>query len=402
MQTNELVHTEHYRTSHPSQPPHLVGLPSDDGDSRPPSDRVAVLLAGYGEVTSYRDLNRYNQAATRYIAAQFLPIPHWLYPLAGRILALQDLYKFGAKHHQFISPENEIFEKQRSGIQELLQKRWGESFDGTSHERVRVFKGFYFCQPFVQEVIADIIEQGFEHLLIYPLLVVDSAFTGAIAIAQVNEAIAVSNAQLNSHHSPFKSVRYIPAFATEPAYIGLIVRQLEEALTQPSVSQFSESRIGIILTVHGGPDQAQGLLTGVIDGQALCDAVRSQLQSRYPLISIGWVNHDMPLIKWSQPNLKQAAKSLIKAGAQAILFKPLGWATENYETILDVEDAIQSLRRSFSDVTYVQLECVNNDPDFLKIAAKWADPHIETMLGAQSIAVKLTRAVISMERDPDT
>ncbi|MEO9125743.1 MAG: ferrochelatase, partial [Microcoleus sp.] len=55
-------------------------------------NRVAVLLAGYGEVQSYRDLSRYNQAATKYIAAQFVPIPDWLYPLAGKFLALQDLY----------------------------------------------------------------------------------------------------------------------------------------------------------------------------------------------------------------------------------------------------------------------------------------------------------------------
>jgi len=77
----------------------------------------------------------------------------------------------------------------------------------------------------------------------------------------------------------------------------------------------------------------------------------------------------------------------MKAGAQAILFKPLGWATENYETILDVEDAVQSLRGSFPDVTYVRLECVNDSSDFLKIAAEWANPHIEAMLTAQTLSL---------------
>ena len=85
------------------------------------SDRVAVLLAGYGEVQSIRDLSLYNQAATKYIASQFLPIPDWLYPLAGKLLALQDFYNFGVKHNHFKSPENEIFEKQRLGIEEQLQ-----------------------------------------------------------------------------------------------------------------------------------------------------------------------------------------------------------------------------------------------------------------------------------------
>ncbi len=335
-------------------------------------DRVAVLLAGYGEVQSYRDLSRYNQAATKYIAAQFVAIPEWLYPLAGWLLTLQDLYNFGVKHDHFISPENEIFEKQRFGIEKQLQDHWGK--------HVQVFKGFYFCKPFVQDVVTAIIQQGFQNLLIYPLLVVDSAFTSKIAVEQVNEVITATTTQSELQHATFKAIRYIPAFATEPAYIDLLVCQMKETLKQPSLKRFFESQIGIVLTVHGGPEKAQGLLTGVIDGQALYDRVQAQLQHEYPLISIGWINHDMPLIKWSQPNLKQAATSLIKAGAQTILFKPIGWATENFETMLDVDDAIKSLQRQYPTVTYTRLDCVNDDPDFLTIAAEWANPHIAAML----------------------
>ena len=84
------------------------------------NERVAVLLAGYGEVESYRDLSSYNQAATKYIASQFVSIPEWLYPAAGWLLGLQDWYNFGFKHHHFMSPENEMFEKQRIGIEQQL------------------------------------------------------------------------------------------------------------------------------------------------------------------------------------------------------------------------------------------------------------------------------------------
>ncbi len=271
-----------------------------------------------------------------------------------------------------MSPENEIFEQQRLGIAKQLQDRWGN--------QVQVIKGFYFCRPFVQEVVADMIQQGFQRLLIYPLLVVDSAFTGKIAVEQVNEVLAAAEAESKPHYSPFEAIRYIPAFATEPAYIDLLVRQLRKALEQPSVSRFFASQTGLILTVHGGPEKAKGLLTGVIDGQLLYDLVQAQLQQEYPLLSIGWINHDMPFIQWSQPDLKQAAKTLIDSGAQTILFKPLGWVTENYETILDVDDTIRSLQRKYPTVNYTRLNCINDDPDFLKIAAEWANPHIESML----------------------
>ena len=354
--------------------------PHQDRSAEP--TRVAVLLAGYGEVESYRDLSSYNQAATKYIASQFVSIPEWLYPAAGWLLGLQDRYNFGFKHHHFMSPENEMFEKQRIGIEQQLQERWGSE--------VEVFKGFYFCKPFVQEVVAEVIKQGFQKLLIFPLLVVDSAFTGKIAVEQVNEVIAA-----NTKNPPFTVIRYIPAFATEPTYIDLLVRQIKESLNKISTSGCSKSQIGIILTVHGGPEKANGLLTGVIDGQALLDRVQAQLQHQYPLISIGWINHDMPFIKWSQPNLEQAAKSLIGSGAQTIIFKPLGWVTENYETILDVEDAIASLQRQYPAVTYTRLECVNDDPNFFSIAAAWANPQIEAMLSGSKIATILHREAIT-------
>jgi protoporphyrin/coproporphyrin ferrochelatase len=351
----------------------MINIQSHQRDS----DRTAVLLTGYGEVESYRDLSKYNQTATKYIASQFVPIPEWLYPAAGWLLGLQDWYNFGVKHHNFISPENTMFEKQRFGIERYLQMQWGD--------RIQVFKGFYFCQPFVQEVVAEIIHQGFENLLIYPLLVVDSAFTGKIAVEQVNEVISKTTIKDELHHSPFKAIRYISSFATEPAYIDLLVHQLRETLNQ-SPSLLFETQIGIILAVHGGPEKAQGLLTGEIDGQELCDRVQAQLQSQYPLISIGWINHDMPFIKWSQPNLIQAATSLIKSGAKSIIFKPIGWATDNYETILDVEDAIKALQRQYPTVIYTRLDCVNDDPDFLQIVAEWANLQIESMLSESKTA----------------
>ena len=40
-------------------------------------DRVAVLLAGYGEVESYRDLSSYNQAATKGCVAKAREVVDW-------------------------------------------------------------------------------------------------------------------------------------------------------------------------------------------------------------------------------------------------------------------------------------------------------------------------------------
>ncbi|NES96076.1 MAG: ferrochelatase, partial [Desertifilum sp. SIO1I2] len=60
----------------------------------------------------------------------------------------------------------------------------------------------------------------------------------------------------------------------------------------------------------------------------------------------------------------------------------------------DVEHIIEALRRQRPDVTYVQMECVNDDPEFLKMAAAWADPQIEALLSEQALSVNPQLATV--------
>lgn len=341
------------------------------------ADRIAVLLMGYGEVESYEDFANYNEQALNLLTAKFAPVPTWIYPPLARLLAIFDLHEWDHQHNHFISPHNEIFERQRAGIEAHLQTQWGE--------RVQVFKAFNFCAPFLPEqVLSEIKAQGFDKLLIYPLLVVDSIFTSGIAVEQVNKALA-QLADGNRHW--LTGTRYIPSFYNEPAYIDLLARLVADKITKELAVAHLPSQTGVVLMNHGCPHKAKGFVSGIEESQALYDRVRERLIHRYPLTSIGWLNHDTPLIEWTQPNVKQAAQNLIDLGATAIVFMPIGFATENHETLLDVHHIVHALRRKRPDVTYVQMECVNDHPEFLQMAAEWANPQIAALLEAEALTV---------------
>lgn len=349
----------------------------------PSNDRVAVLLMGYGEVESYEDFANYNEQALNLLTAKFAPVPTWIYPPLARILALFDRHEWDHQHDHFVSPHNAIFEQQRAGIEKQLQDKWGD--------RVQVFKAFNFCAPFLpDQVLAEIKAQGFDKLLIYPLLVVDSIFTSGIAVEQVNNAL-VALADDDEHW--VKGQRYIPSFYNEPAYIQLMAQMVEEKIAAELAAAYLPSQIGIVLMNHGCPHKAKGFTSGITESQALYDQVRNQLTNRYALISVGWLNHDTPLIEWTQPNAEQAARNLIELGAKAIVFMPIGFATENHETLLDVDHIIHALQRKQPNVTYVQMPCVNDHPDFLKMAAQWANPQIAALLSEHAIAVNPQLAV---------
>jgi ferrochelatase len=340
-------------------------------------ERVAVLLMGYGEVESYEDFANYNEQALNLLTAKFAPVPTWIYPPLARLLALFDRHEWGHTHHDFISPHNAIFEKQRAGIEKNLQEKWGD--------RVQVFKAFNFCAPFLpDQVLTEIKNQGFDKLLIYPLLVVDSIFTSGIAIEQVNNALS-QIADGEEHW--VKAQRYIPSFYNEPAYINLMAHLVEEKINADLANAYLPSQIGIVLMNHGCPHKAKGFTSGITESQILYDLVRDKLINRYPLISVGWLNHDTPLIDWTQPNAEQAAKNLIQLGAKVIVFMPIGFATENHETLLDVHHIIHDLEKKHADVSYVQMACVNDDPEFLAVAAEWANSHIAELLSEDATAV---------------
>jgi len=340
-------------------------------------DRVAVLLMGYGEVESYEDFANYNEQALNLLTAKFAPVPTWMYPPLAKLLAIFDFHEWSHQHGNFISPHNKIFEAQREGIEQQLKKTWGD--------QVSVFKAFNFCKPYLpDQVLAQIKEQGYNKILIYPLLVVDSIFTSGIAVEQVNEALH----ELNSGEEQWVTgMRYIPSFYNQPDYIDLMAQLVEEKIQSELSDAYLPSETGIVLMNHGCPHKAKGFTSGITESEALYESVREKLINKYPLISVGWLNHDTPLIEWTQPNADLAAKNLIELGAKAVVMMPIGFATENHETILDVDHIIHDVKRQYKDVNFVQMACANDHPEFLKMAANWADEQIEALLSETAIAV---------------
>jgi protoporphyrin/coproporphyrin ferrochelatase len=346
-------------------------------------DRVAVLLMGYGEVESYEDFANYNEQALNLLTAKFAPVPTWIYPPLAKLLAMFDRHEWDHQHDHFVSPHNAIFEEQRAGIEKCLQAKWGN--------QIQVFKAFNFCAPFLpDQVLEEVKAQGFDKLLIYPLLVVDSIFTSGIAVEQVN--LALTKLADEGEHW-IKGQRYIPSFYNESAYIKLMAQMVEEKIAADLATAYLPSQIGIVLMNHGCPHKAKGFTSGIVESQALYDRVRDELINRYALISVGWLNHDTPLIEWTQPNAFVAANNLIDLGAKAIVFMPIGFATENHETLLDVDHIIHALQRKHSEVNYVQMPCVNDRQEFLEMAADWANPYIAELLAEQAVAVNPQMAV---------
>jgi len=322
-------------------------------------DRVAVILCGYGEVEDYDDFQEYNERSFRLLVSKSIKFPDFSIPWLSRRLERSQRKEWHAANH-YHSPHNDIFEGQRAGIEKSLKEVYGDD--------VAVFKAYNFVEPFLpDQVLAEVREQGFEKILIYPWLVVDSVFTSGLALQQINEA-------LHPDGSWVKDIRYLPSFWERDDFQQLMVDHILEGIG-PLLERHVPSHVGIVLCLHGCPLETKGMETGVRESTALYYAMQERLISRFPLISPGWMNHPVPG-KWTTPDVDQAAKNLVGLGAQALVFAPIGFVTENHETQLDIRYTIDKME---GQAESVHLSTLNEHPELLAMGARWVHPLIEEL-----------------------
>ncbi|MFM8945019.1 MAG: ferrochelatase [Actinomycetota bacterium] len=327
-------------------------------DGRTASGRVAVLVTGYGEPEDHESFRAWNELSFRHLVQKFARIPDAIIPfLAGR--AEKKVRKEWMAAGGFTSPHNEIFESQRAGIERNLRERFGDA--------IEVFKAFSFTPEHLpQRVIEHIRGRGHDRLVLYPFMVVDSVYTSGVTVEQVNAALGGGWPT---------DMRYLPAFDQREEFRDRLAAHVVEG-TQPLLQRFAPSQIGVILTIHGLPVKTRGWETGFAASQALYEGVRDRLMTRFPLLSIGWMNHNNQPGEWTSPDVAVAAERLITLGARAIVFAPIGFVTDNHETILDIGYLRTALE---GRVETVALTSLNDDPAFLKMAADWIAPLVEEL-----------------------
>ena len=100
------------------------------------------------------------------------------------------------------------------------------------------------------------------------------------------------------------------------------------------------------------------------------------------------------MIKWTQPNADLAGRNLIELGAKALVFMPIGFVTENHETLLDVEHIMEGLQKKYPQVNCVPMECANDNDEFCAMAAEWVNPLIESLLTEDEMVVNPSLAKV--------
>jgi ferrochelatase len=288
---------------------------------------VAVLLMAYGTPDSVDDIEPYLTDIRR----GRKPTPEAVEELKGRYL------RIGGK-----SPLLEITRAQASALEKQLLSRG---------VRTRVYIGMRHWHPYIQEVVPQILSDGFDRIVGLVLAPHYSQISIGGYKRALQDALA-STGRLNAD--------FIESWHDHPLFHRAVKERIENALTD-----FNEpERVDLLFTAHSLPERILSMKDPY--PTQLADSCRSvaELVGRKNW-SFAYQSAGQTDEKWLGPDLIEYLRDLQPSRRPAgVLVVPIGFVADHLEILYDIDLEAQEFAKTI-DLNLKRTESLNTSPTFI-------------------------------------
>jgi ferrochelatase len=246
------------------------------------------------------------------------------------------------------SPLLSITQSQRDRLQERLGNQY------------RVTFGMRYGRPSVPDVIAELMKNRCERLILLPMYPQYSATTTASSFDAVFDALKT--------HRVVPSVRAIAEYHADPQYIEVTARRIERYIENASKSGKPPEMF--LLSFHGIP----------IDYIKRGDPYMRQSAATAKLVAkrMGWKKGDWKLVfqsrlgrqKWLTPYTDVTLMELGRQGFKRVLISQPGFTADCLETIDEIGHEGLEEFRSTGGEDLIRVPCYNDEPEFIDMLAQ--------------------------------
>jgi len=325
-----------------ANPPHLP-------KEHPPVafGRIGILLINLGtpDGTDYWSMRRYlKEFLSDRRVIEVNPVVWWVvlnaFVLTKRPFSSGEAYRMIWNTEKDESPLRTITRSQAEKIGEAL----------SDAPDVIVDWGMRYGNPSIKSRLMHLQQQGCERILLFPLYPQYSAATTGTACDKAFDALKAMRWQ--------PSVRVVPPYYDEPAYIEALARSVKDGIAQldfaPEV---------VVASFHGLP------LEYFQKGDPYhCHCAKT---ARLLREALGWDEHELRFTfqsrfgnaEWLQPYTDQTIEELASEGIKRLAVVTPGFSADCVETLEEI--AMQG-RETFEEAggeQYALLPCLNDTPD---------------------------------------
>lgn len=310
--------------------------------------KIGVLLANLGtpDATDYWSMRRY---LNEFLSDQrVIDYPKWKWqPLLQLIILSKRPFTSGAAYRTIWNNERDesplmtITRDQSAAI----APRLGEVFG----DQVIVDFCMRYGNPSTRDKVADLVAQGCERILFFPLYPQYAGATTATANDQFFRALMEQKWQPAS--------RTVPPYFDRPAYIDALAQSVERAY-----AALTDKPDILVCSYHGLPERY------LHEG----DPYHCQCQKTTRLLKerLGWADEAITTTfqsqfgseVWLQPYTVEEVARLAKAGKKRIAVIAPAFSADCIETLEEINEEIRESFEEAGGAEFTYIPCLNDDP----------------------------------------
>ncbi len=317
---------------------------------------IAILLLAFGSPDSIESIEPF---ITNVMGGR-KPSPNQLQKIKERYLMI------GGR-----SPLLDITKKQAEALERILKS--DDPFTGwvprNPKSQIKVFVGMRYWHPFIKDTLNEIKNSGAERIVAVVMAPHYSKLSTGNYIKAVNEAMA----ELTPIFPPLEKggegrfdISFINNWHTHPLFLEAVAEKIKNGISY--FKDINKADIQIIFSAHSLPEKDDPYakqLNETIDGIIkLTKDIVGYSQSWH----LGFQSKGMSPGEWLEPTVDSILERLSKEGKKYILIVPVGFVSDNIETLYDIDIIYKETAESLG-LIFHRTESLNDSPKFIESLA---------------------------------
>lgn len=301
---------------------------------------IAVLLLAFGSPDSIESIEPF---ITNVMGGR-KPSPNQLQKIKERYLMI-------GGH----SPLLDITKRQA----EALEKRLNSEIRNTKYE-MRVFVGMRYWHPSIKDTLKEIVNSGAERIVAMVMAPHYSKLSTGNYIKAVNEVMAEINTNID--------ISFVNNWHIYPLFLEAVAEKIKNGFS--SFEGVNKKEIQVIFSAHSLPINRQG--SGG-KGQEEEPYLRQLNETIEGIIKytgditwhLGFQSKGMSPGEWLEPTVDSILDRLSRDGKKYILIVPVGFVSDNIETLYDIDIGYKEMAKSLGMIFH-RTESLNDSPKFIE------------------------------------
>src|SRR3989338_5716827 len=339
---------------------------------------IAVLLLAFGCPDSIESIEPF---ITNVMGGR-KPSPNQLQKIKERYLMIDGC-----------SPLLDVTKRQANALEKILNETnelTPKLLNSKTPELFRVFVGMRYWHPFIKDTLKEILNLKVERIVVLVMAPHYSKLSTGNYIKAVNEAMA----ELTPPIPPFLrgsegglAISFINNWHIHPLFLEAVAEKIKKGISY--FKDINKADIQIIFSAHSlpkippSPPFDKGGKGGLEDDpyvKQLNETIEGIIKLTGDISwHLGFQSKGMSAGEWLEPTVDSILERLSREGKKYILIVPVGFVSDNIETLYDIDIFYKETAKSLG-LIFHRTESLNDSPKFIESLSSIVREHLQQLI----------------------